>query len=178
MNPDVNYKSYVNETGLFIDNWQNPETVSAYDDVMKFSNCTNVTVSGVLVMGGKEDCIDAVRGSNYFFTDLSLVPLWNGVTIKGSIENATFKNISFETTGKDYCIELGQFDNYWTPGRLPTRGVKLENVHSVSGAKVTVRVWDAEMPTVINSPSVVVKKIPKFIWYPYFLFRRWQIKKK
>ncbi len=162
MAPDVNYKSYVNETGLFIDSWQNPETVSAYDDVMKFSNCTNVTVSGVLVLGG---------------TDLSLVPLYNGVTIKGSIENATFKNVSFETTGKDYSIELGQFDNYWTPGRPPTRGVKIENVHSVSGAKVTVRVWDAEMPTIINSPSVVVKKIPKFIWYPYFLFRRWQIKK-
>jgi hypothetical protein len=80
--------------------------------------------------------------------------------------------------GKDYSIELGQFDNYWTPGRPPTRGVKIENVHSVGGNKVIVRVWDAETPTIVNSPNVVVKKIPKFIWYPYFLFRRWQIKKK
>lgn len=178
MTPDVNYKSYVNESGLFIDSWENPNTVSIYDDIMKFSNCTDVTVTGVFVLGGKEDCIDVVRGSNYLFTNLTLLPLVNGITIKGGVYNAVLKDINFENVGKDYSIELGQFDNYWNPGRESTRWVKIENVRSANGKKIKVRVWDATTPIVINSPDVVVKKIPKFIWYPYFLFRRWQINRK
>jgi hypothetical protein len=32
-------------------------------------------------------------------------------------------------------------------------------------------VWDAEMPVVQNT-NVKITKIPKWVWLPYFLFRR------
>lgn len=176
MKPDVNYKSYSNVHDLTIDSWENPTNPADYDDIMKFSNCSNVKVSEVTVVGGREDCIDIVRGSNYEFSDVTLEPIENGVTIKGSASNILLKHVLFWTTGKKYSIELGQFDNYWYVGRPPTRSVTIENVASKDGKKVVVVVWDAEKPTVINSSDVVVKKIPKFIWFPYFLFRRWQIK--
>jgi hypothetical protein len=34
-----------------------------------------------------------------------------------------------------------------------------------------VKLWDAEMPF-IESTNVKVTKIPKWVWLPYFLFRR------
>lgn len=176
MKPDVNYQSYSNVHDLTIDSWENPANPADYDDIMKFSNCSNVKVSGVTVFGGREDCIDVVRGFNYSFEDMALEPLVNGVTIKGSASNVTLKNITFWKTGKKYSIELGQFDNYWYAGRPPTRSVTIENVTSKDGKKIIVPVWDAEKPVVINSPDVIIKKIPKFIWYPYFLLRRWQVK--
>lgn len=177
MKADNNYRSYVKESNIVIKEWENPSTPSIYDDVMKFSDCENVQVSDVLVLGGKEDCIDAVRGKNYSFSNLQLYPLVNGITIKGSIDGVYFKDVRFETLGRDYSIELGQFDNYWTPGRKPTKNVTIENVSATSDKKIIIRVWDAEKPKIINSPNVKVIKIPKIIWYPYFLFRRWQIKK-
>jgi len=75
MKKDNNFKSYVAEKDLIIDAWRNPDVPSIYDDVMKFSNCENVLVKGVEIVGGQEDCIDAVRGTNYVFQDLTLYPL-------------------------------------------------------------------------------------------------------
>jgi len=171
MKQDNNFKSYVEEKDLTIDAWRNPDVPSIYDDVMKFSNCENVLVKGVTVYGGKEDCIDAVRGKNYVFQDLTLSPLKNGVTIKGSIDGWHLKNILFEHKGSEYTIEIGQYDNYWTPSTPPTRNGIIENVNLLKGGKVTVRVWDGEKPQLINAPNVRVIKIPKFIWFPYFVFR-------
>ena len=172
---DYNYKSYVKENNLFIDTWEPPSVASIYDDILKFSDCTNVTVTNISVSGGKEDCIDAVRGSNYLFENLNLYPLNNGITIKGSIDGWHLKNILFSRKGEEYTVEIGQFDNYWYPGRPPTRNGIVENLRTISGDKVDIRVWDGEVPKVLGNQNVKITKIPKFIWYPYFLFRRWQI---
>lgn len=176
MDTDVNYKSYVNENNLIINTWTNPEEPSMYDDVMKFSNCSNVIVDGVTINGGSEDCIDAVRGSNYTFQNLVLKPFRDGITLKGSIDGWNLKNILFLKKGASYTIEVGQYDNYWKIGRAPTRNGTIENVNVVDGSKIYVILWDADKPKLINCPDVRLIKIPCFIWFPYFCvqgFRRY-----
>ena len=135
MKQDNNFKSYVEEKDLVIDAWRNPDVPSVYDDVMKFSNCQNVLVKGVEVCGGQEDCIDVVRGTDYFFQDLTLYPLKNGVTIKGSVNGWHLKNIIFDRKGSEYTIEIGQYDNYWTLSTPPTRNGIVENVNLKGGGK-------------------------------------------
>jgi len=34
-----------------------------------------------------------------------------------------------------------------------------------------VKLWDAEMPRIENT-SVKITRIPKWVWLPYFIFRR------
>jgi hypothetical protein len=171
---DTNYKSHVQLKDIVIDAWENPLNPAEWDDVMKFSQCENVQVTGVTVNGGKEDCIDAVRGSGYSFTNMTLNPLNNGITLKGSIDGWNLKDILFTRKGKAYTIEIGQYDNYWTPWTKPTRNGTIDNVSMEDNSTVVVRVWDGEMPKVINCKNLKVLKIPKIIWFPYFFFRSMQ----
>jgi len=171
---DTNYKSHVQLKDVVIDAWENPSNPAEWDDVMKFSQCDNVQVTGVTVNGGKEDCIDAVRGSNYSFTNMTLNPLNNGITLKGSIDGWNLKDILFTRKGKAYTIEIGQYDNYWTPWTKPTRNGTIDNVSMEDNSTVVVRIWDGEMPKQINCKNLKVLKIPKIIWFPYFFFRSMQ----
>ena len=171
---DTNYKSHVQLKDVVIDAWENPSNPAEWDDVMKFSQCENVQVTGVTVNGGKEDCIDAVRGSGYSFTNMTLNPLNNGITLKGSIDGWNLKDILFTRKGKAYTIEIGQYDNYWTPWTKPTRNGTVDNVSIEDNSTVVVRVWDGEIPKVINCKNLKVLKIPKIIWFPYFFFRSMQ----
>jgi hypothetical protein len=171
---DTNYKSHVQLKDIVIDAWENPLNPAEWDDVMKFSQCENVQVTGVTVNGGKEDCIDAVRGSGYSFNNMTLNPLNNGITLKGSIDGWNLKDILFTRKGKAYTIEIGQYDNYWTPWTKPTRNGTVDNVSMEDNSTVVVRIWDGEMPKVINCKNLKVLKIPKIIWFPYFFFRSMQ----
>lgn len=170
MSQDINYKSFAGENGILINSWQNPTDPSMHSDTMKFSNCTNVTVKSVEIHGGKEDCVDAVRGENYLFENLTVAPLVNGITLKGSINGYNLKDIKITKQGKKYTIEVGQYDNYWYFGRKPTRNGKIDNVSMFDGSPVKVRLWDADAPIVTNS-NVKITKIPKILWIWYFIVR-------
>ena len=103
MSADKNYESHVQENGTVIENRQIPEIgvdPSEYSDILKFSNCENITVKYTTILGGKEDCIDAVRGSNYNFDSVNLSPKYNGITLKGSIDTATITNSVFHSHGR------------------------------------------------------------------------------
>lgn len=173
MSADKNYESHVTENGTIVENRTIPSegtNPGDYSDILKFSNCENITVKNCTILGGKEDCIDAVRGNNYTFNAVTLAPKYNGITLKGSIDTANIVDVEFQTHGKDCDIELGQYDNYWYIGRPPTRNVSVTNVKAADGKPVVVKLWDAEDLVVVNS-NVKVIKIPKFIWWPYFVFR-------
>jgi hypothetical protein len=43
-------------------------------------------------------------------------------------------------------------------------------VNADDGKPVVIRLWDATKPNIFNS-NVKVVTIPKFIWWPYFVFR-------
>ena len=173
MAADKNYESHAGEDGTVVTHRVIPDDGTnpiGFSDVLKFSNCTNCTVDGCTVHGGKEDCIDVVRGSKYVIRNSTLLPYKNGITLKGSIDGVLLENIIFDGHGSDCDIDIGQFDNYWWIGRPATRNVIINNVTSLDGKPVVVRLWDADAVTVTAS-NVKIVRVPKFIWWPYFVFR-------
>ena len=173
MAADKNFESYAVKDGVLIEDRTIPSedgNVLDYADILKFSNCTNATVDGCMIHGGTEDCIDIVRGSGYTFRNCTVFPFKNGITIKGSADGVLLENITIDGHGKDCDIDLGQFDNYWHIGRKPTRNIVIRNVQMADGSRVVVRTWDAVVPLIENS-NVKLVKMPKILWWPYFVFR-------
>ena len=163
---DVNWRSYGPvDDGTTVDaaSWQAPLDPENWDDLVKCSNCTGLTISGLTIPASREDSIDCVRGSNYLIQSCTIR---GSVTVKGAIEGFELNNCVISGT-----VELGQYDNYWFKGRAPTRYVRLVNCCSPDGSPIRVKLWDAEI-ALIAGTSVKITRIPKWIWWPYFLFRR------
>ena len=163
---DTNWRSYGPvDDGTTVDgnSWQAPLNPLDYDDLLKASNCTGLVISGLTIPASREDSIDCVRGSNYLIQSCTIR---GSVTVKGAIEGFELNNCVISGT-----VELGQYDNYWFKGRAPTRYVRLVNCCSPDGSAIRVKLWDAEI-ALIAGTSVQVTRIPKWIWWPYFLFRR------
>ena len=163
---DTNWRSYGPiDDGTTVDRWrwQAPLNPMDYDDLLKASNCTGLVISRLTIPASREDSIDCVRGSNYTVQNCTIC---GSVTVKGAINGFTIYGSCVMGT-----IELGQYDNYWKPGRAPTQNVSILDCTSPDGSPIRVKVWDAEVPFVQNS-NVTVTKVPKWIWWPYFLFRR------
>jgi hypothetical protein len=163
---DTNWRSYGPlDDGITVDaaEWQAPLNPLDYDDLLKASNCDGLTISGLTIPASREDSIDCVRGGGYTVQNCTI---GGSVTVKGAINGFTLYGSCVSGT-----IELGQYDNYWTRGRAPTQNVSILDCTSPDGSPIRVKVWDAEIPFVQNS-NVKITKIPKWIWWPYFLFRR------
>lgn len=162
---DSNWTSFVGpqDNGRTVfSGWTAPTDPQNYDDLVKGSNVIGLTVRDLAIPAAREDSIDFVRGSDYL---VSRCAIHGSVTIKGSIDGWRIQNCQVSGT-----IEVGQYDNYWFPGRKPTRNGHLANLSSPDGKPVRLKLWDADMPSVVNA-NVKVTKIPKLVWYPYFLFR-------
>jgi hypothetical protein len=164
---DTNWRSYVGpaDNGLTVNaaEWQAPLDPENYDDLVKCSNCTGLTISGLTIPASREDSIDCVRGSNYTVQNCTV---GGSITVKGAINGLTLYGSVVSGT-----IELGQYDNYWEPGRAPTQNVSILDCTSPDGSSIRVKLWDAEMPFCQNT-NLKVTRIPKWIWFPYFIFRR------
>jgi hypothetical protein len=164
---DVNWRSFVGpqDNGKLVtsEDWQAPSNPKEYDDLFKCSNVSNLTATGLVIPASREDSIDCVRGSNYLIQSCAIE---GSVTVKGAIDGFELNNCVISGT-----VELGQYDNYWVKGRAPTRNVRLVNCCSPDGSPIRIKIWDAEL-SLIEGTSVQVTRIPKWIWLPYFLFRR------
>jgi len=162
---DTNWRSYVGpaDNGLTVNAAEWPSDPLAYDDLVKGSNVSHLCVSGLTIPASREDSIDFVRGKNYVVQHCTVQ---GSITAKGSIDGLSIYGCCISGT-----VELGQYDNYWTKGRAPTRNVSIIDCNSPDGSPIRVKVWDAELPFVQNT-NVKLTKIPKFIWLPYFIFRR------
>jgi hypothetical protein len=164
---DTNWRSYVGpqDNGKVVtsEDWQAPSNPKEYDDLFKCSNVDSLTARGLTIPASREDSIDCVRGNAYSFQSCAIE---GSVTVKGAIDGLKLYNCVISGT-----VELGQYDNYWTKGRAPTRNVRLVNCCSPDGSPVRIKIWDAEL-SLIAGTSVQVTRIPKWIWLPYFLFRR------
>ena len=163
---DTNWRSYGPiDDGTTVDaaSWQAPLNPLDYDDLVKASNCTGLTISGLTIPASREDSIDCVRGGGYTVQNCTI---GGSVTVKGAINGFTIYGSVVSGT-----VELGQYDNYWKPGRAPTQNVSILDCTSPDGSPIRVKVWDAEVPFVRNT-NVKITKVPKWIWWPYFLFRR------
>jgi hypothetical protein len=105
------------------------------------------------------------------FTGLRLNPLGpNAITIKGA-SSGILVHFYLESNGTRCDVELGQFDNYWYPGRPPTSDILLENRGPL---RALVLLWDATEPVTVGPHQL--RRIPKFVWFPYFLFRYMQLR--
>jgi hypothetical protein len=164
---DTNWRSFVGpqDNGKVVtsEDWQAPSDPKQWDDLFKCSNVSNLTAIGLTIPSSREDSIDCVRGSGYSFKSCAIQ---GSVTVKGAIDGLRLYNCVISGT-----VELGQYDNYWTKGRAPTRNVSLLNCCSPDGKPIRVKLWDADAPLVQNT-NVAYTKIPKWIWLPYFIFRR------
>ena len=173
---DTNWQSYYGDnpdTSGFV----NPPNPQDFDDIMKFSDCTNAVIDGRYVAAGRENCVDAVRGSNYLWDKCTLDD-GAGVstfTIKGSIDGWKIRD-SIIGHGKQTDIELGQFDDYWKPGRAPTRNGLIENCESSDFSSIRVTCWNADKPRIEGS-NVKIRRVPWIVWFPYFCFRYLTIRK-
>ena len=164
---DTNWRSYVGpaDNGKLVtsEDWQAPSDPKQWDDLFKCSNVSNLTATGLVIPASREDSVDCVRGNGYSFQSCVIE---GSVTVKGSIDGLKLSNCVISGT-----VELGQYDNYWVKGRAPTRNVRLVNCCSPDGSPIRVKLWDAEKPFIAGT-SVKITRIPKWIWLPYFLFRR------
>ena len=164
---DTNWRSYVGpqDNGKLVtsEDWQAPSNPKEYDDLFKCSNVSNLTATGLVIPASREDSVDCVRGSAYSFQSCVIE---GSVTVKGAIDGLKLYNCVVSGT-----VELGQYDNYWSKGRAPTRNVSLLYCCSPDGEPIRVKLWDAEMPVVQNT-NVKIVVIPKWVWLPYFIFRR------
>jgi hypothetical protein len=164
---DTNWRSYVgpqdNDRLITSEDWQAPSDPKQWDDLFKCSDVKNLSARGLTIPASREDSIDCVRGSGYSFQSCTIE---GSVTIKGAIDGVKLYNCVISGT-----VELGQYDNYWKFGRAPTKNVLLHSCCSPDGKPIRVKVWDADTPYVVGT-NVKIVRIPKFIWLPYFLFRR------
>lgn len=164
---DTNWRSYVgpadNGRTITSEDWQAPSNPREWDDLFKCSNVSGLTAAGLTIPASREDSIDCVRGNAY---SIQSCTIQGSVTVKGAIDGFNLYNCVISGT-----VELGQYDNYWVKGRAPTRNVRLVNCCSPDGSPVRIKIWDAEL-SLIAGTSVQVTRIPKWIWLPYFLFRR------
>jgi len=167
---DKNWKSYIGDSPD-VSGFENPPDPENYSDIMKFGNCTNVQVNSKTVAAGQENCVDAVRGGHYQWTDCTLPPGAgvSAVTLKGAIDGWGFTGCNIGH-GKQTDIELGQFDNYWVPGRAPTKNGTIDNCVSNDGTAIKITCWNADKPTILNTVVKIVQ-IPWIVWFPYFCFR-------
>lgn len=155
----------------------NPPDPFNYDDILKFSYCFDARTVNKLVMPGRENCVDAVRGANYYwgycqFADGAGVAT---MTIKGSIDGWHVDGCVIGKSKTWTDIELGMFDNYWYFGRPPTRNGRITNCTRPDGKPIRVWLWDAQKPVVENS-NVRIIKVPALVWFPYFTLRYFMTK--
>lgn len=171
---DRNWRSYVgpadNGRTVTSADWVNPPNRGrGYADVFKCSDCENFSAVGVTVEAeeASEDALDCVRGEGYRFWNCVLK---GSVTIKGAIDGWMLGACEIHRV-----IEVGQFDNYWHLGRAPTRNGRIASCSNPDGSPLHVVLWDAETPEITDT-LVTVRRIPKWIWLPYFVARYFWIR--
>lgn len=162
---DTNWRSFTaadNGKTITRYSWVNPINGKGYDDIYKASNVTDLKAEGLEIADGREDSIDCVRGARYAWFDCLV---HGSITIKGAIEGWRLEHCVIAGT-----IEVGQYDDYWKPGRAPTKGGWIINCRSPDGKPLRLKLWDADMPVVCDS-NVQITRVPKWIWLPYFMYR-------
>lgn len=137
-----------------------------YAEGLKLSNLDNVFIADGHIIGGYEDCIDCVRGSNYLFENLTLEAgdARTFVTAKGGLSYISFKNITLKGKTKwpwdfsfgDHTIYYNQGDKSWT------KNIVLDDVRREDSKKVTILCLLSDRPRVKNGDYRVIM-VPKWI---------------
>lgn len=100
---------------------------------LKLSFCWDVDVEGCTIIGGKEDCVDMVRGGRIAFKDCRFISKDTSqhITAKCGIKDLSFKDCVFENDYKNWwdgaCIDLGNWGDYDDVHRPKARRISITN---------------------------------------------------
>lgn len=127
---------------LPVDNKFTPENPEQYNDILKFSNRQGISLTGVQVSHGKEDCVDI----NNHCTNITLQGEFgvngNGrqcFTVKGGSEDIFISGV-IHTPGNSTDVEIG---NWSDQSYNLSKNVQV-NLRRADGKPVRVRIGHAE----------------------------------
>lgn len=152
-------------------------------EAVKISNKNNVKLTECRLLGGNEDCLDIVRGSNHEFHGCCFIPSRKTrtmVTIKGGAKGIVLQNCMFRTSEKTkypWDISIGDYTIYDKYKTTPKTEVKIREAvtggrrtANTNGPKPIVLVLNGEVDA---DHSVRVWKVPTIFVRILFQFQRW-----
>lgn len=174
---DRNYYSYADVSNVVIPRNEifAPENPLEYDDILKFSNAKNIVGDGIVVKGGKENCIDMNRTCEGI--TLVNVTLVGGnqaaIVIKGGSRNIGFENVKITPSPTAWCdILIGDWSDQ---SNERSTQIYLGNVTRTDDQPVRVVVGRAEKPTIHegNCKIMTAESLGlKTYWWAKFIARK------
>lgn len=152
-------EAYGNQSGVTIFQRTLDAPPAAYDDALKFSNCTDVVVVDCTIRGGREDALDINRGKRLIFQRCRFESRGRyACTVKGGVSDVTFEDCTF-TAGTETDVDLGNWSDQ-APPPARTREVKLYRCKRADGGLLRIRCLWADKPALKLTPAVVRRVHP------------------
>jgi len=153
---------------------------------LKLSYAHNVTVRHCHIIGGYEDCVDIVRGTNILFDNcvfeanntkhhFTIKCMVDGVTIT----NCVFRN-NFNHVWDGAMVDMGNWGDYDVEDLPKTRNLRIENctLQNISWWKrILTRRLYAENVSSKNTAGFNLK-IPSIFVKLFWRYKRWQASRK
>jgi hypothetical protein len=153
---------------------------------LKLSYCSNVKVINCTIIGGYEDCVDIVRGSNILFKNCKFIAknTKHHFTIKCMVAGVQIIDCEFVNEFNNLldgaCVDLGNWADYDVEDLPKTKNIEISNCKLINFRKykkiISRRIY-AESPLVSNTHGFVLK-IPQIFVKIFWSFKRFEYKNK
>ena len=149
---------------------------------LKLSHSNNVTIRNTTVVGGYEDCVDIVEGSNIIFERCVFIAdnTKHHFTIKSNSKNIKIIDCTFMESFKwvfdGALVDMGNWSDYDVKELPKTKGVSIINCKLVDipwWKRILTRRLYAENAIIKNTNGFNLK-VPNFIVKCFWRLRRWQ----
>jgi len=158
---------------------------SGCSEGLKLSFVYNMDFKNCQIIGGREDCVDIVRGGDISFEGCEFISnnSKQHVTIKGGAKNISFKDCTFQNDYRCWwdgaCIDLGNWTDYDEVLRPPVRNVSVDNckMKNMKRRTLTRRLFSMD-PLVENSDGRNVCVPVLFVRAFWFLQRKGWVGKR
>lgn len=167
--PDKNFLSYAGQSVGAVDltgKLVPPADFAPWSDTLKFSNAGNAIITGDVIQGGLEDCLDANNNSQGINVHIGR---WRSggkqvCTIKGGVKDIEVGGV-IEVHGSNTDVEL---DQYSDQSHEPVQNVRL-NFKTLDGSPIHYKSWMGVRPKILNPEQ---KYVCDF-YLPYWAGKLW-----
>ena len=150
-----------------------------FSEALKFSMCYNILVKGCEIIGGKEGCVDIVRGGGVVFQNCRFIS--NGqikqhIAIRGGARDIAIKDCVFVGDYRKWwngaCVDLGNWTDYDDAPRPHARNIVVSNckMEDITNRNLC-RVLYSEKPKVYDCDGRVLG-IPRFLVKLFWALKR------